>query len=269
MVTTKRRLMQWVSETRMRALQRRPRSGLRILLYHSVGGRVPSDTYGLSVDPRDFHEQMQWLSRESGHAVVGLEQGLRDLRRGVDRPLIAVTFDDGYRDTLTVAAPVLRRMGIPFTVFVTSRHLEMGERGNSLYLGYGDITGLCRLEGVTIGAHGYSHSPLTRLMPADLRAELVRSKQCLEAIIGRPVTAISYPHGAVNRLVRREARSCGYEIGATSMIGVNTAATPGLAIRRTEIVADDGVDGFRRKVLGAYDWYAMKQRIYWPVPRLS
>jgi len=243
-------------------------SGLRVLLYHSVGGKLPSEPYDLSVEPQRFLDQMQWLRQDSRCEIVSLEEGIKRLHDGNTTPLVAVTFDDGYRDNLSIAAPILSALQIPFTVFVTAAFLERGERGDDLYLTHNDLRSLSYLNGVRIGAHGYSHRPLTRLSNQELHQELERVKQHIETVINQPVTALSYPHGAVNRLVRQTARSVGYELGATSLIGVNRSGIRPFMLRRTEVVGDDGLEEFSRKLRGDYDWCGLKQRLYWPVPPL-
>jgi len=93
---------------------------LLVLGYHNVAPtwRWPDATV------RGFARQMTLLARATN--VVGLEQALGDLRAG--RPLppraVALTFDDGYRDNLLGAVPVLRRLGLPATVFLVPGFLS-------------------------------------------------------------------------------------------------------------------------------------------------
>lgn len=262
----KARLIKCISKAVGNVRPWRSPGGLRLLLYHSVGGTIPSGTYGLSIAPEQFLDQMRWLRQSSRCEIVSLEEGVRQLHGGSTTPLVAVTFDDGYRDNLSIAAPILNALQIPFTVFVTAEFLERGERGDDLYLTHNELRTLSRLNGVRIGAHGYSHRPLTRLPQQELHQELVYAKQHIETVISQPVTALSYPHGAVNGRVRQAARSAGYELGATSLIGVNRSAIRPLMLRRTEIIGDDGLEEFSRKLRGDYDWYGLKQRLYWPTP---
>lgn len=89
-----------------------------ILGYHRVGDAA-RDPYGLCVSPRHFEEQMEVLRRRAtpkalSDVLGGL--GRADRRRGH----VAVTFDDGYADFVRHAEPVLRRCGVPATVFVVS-----------------------------------------------------------------------------------------------------------------------------------------------------
>lgn len=67
---------------------------------------------------KGLEQQLRVLARLAH--VVPLEPALRDLAEG--RPLppraVALTFDDGYRDTLTVAAPLLQAFGLPVTAFL-------------------------------------------------------------------------------------------------------------------------------------------------------
>lgn len=90
--------------------------GLHILLYHRV---LPEPDPLRPYDPtlREFIGQMRVLKRF--FQPIALGEGVRRLREG-DLPArsVAVTFDDGYRDNLTGAAPVLASLGVPATVFV-------------------------------------------------------------------------------------------------------------------------------------------------------
>jgi len=97
----------------------RSRTGV-VLLYHRVAD--VSDVHDLSVPPALFEEQLQWLARECH--VLPLDELLCGARDGLPERAVAITFDDGYLDTLHTAAPILERFGMPATVFPTTRWLE-------------------------------------------------------------------------------------------------------------------------------------------------
>jgi len=90
---------------------------LAVLTYHRVNA-LDAAPPGLVTTPAVFERQMQWLAR-SGRAV-GLDQVLAAARGDARlRPdALLVTFDDAYRDFAELAWPVLRRLGIPVTLFV-------------------------------------------------------------------------------------------------------------------------------------------------------
>ncbi len=94
----------------------------RVLLYHRVAD-VPTDPFSLSVSPARFAEQLAVLRR---HAVpLSLEELVDGIERGgLPRRAVAVTFDDGYRDNLLTAAPLLERHRVPATVFVATGYAE-------------------------------------------------------------------------------------------------------------------------------------------------
>ena len=89
-----------------------------VLLYHRVADET-SDPYGLCVSPKDFEAQLQVVLSEG--RPMALTDLATVLRTGSlpDRG-ICVTFDDGYLDTVEHAEPLLRRYGVPATVFVTT-----------------------------------------------------------------------------------------------------------------------------------------------------
>ena len=92
---------------------------LRVLMYHKVNDRPENP---LSVPVGLFDEQMAQL-RDLGYRVVGLEAVLDHYTSGCPLPerAVLITFDDGYRDNLEHAAPVLERHGYPAVLFVRKR----------------------------------------------------------------------------------------------------------------------------------------------------
>jgi peptidoglycan/xylan/chitin deacetylase (PgdA/CDA1 family) len=90
-----------------------------VLLYHRVDERP--DVHDLSVTAELFEEQLSSLAREC--RVMPLDELLASAGRGPERA-VAITFDDGYVDTLEKALPILERLGLPATVFATTRWLE-------------------------------------------------------------------------------------------------------------------------------------------------
>src|SRR5690242_3145445 len=90
-----------------------------ILMYHRVIELEP-DPWGMAVGPKRFAEQLEALA--SIRRIVPLGELIASVRDGVrsERPLAAVTFDDGYHDAFTVARPILQRLGCPATVYVST-----------------------------------------------------------------------------------------------------------------------------------------------------
>lgn len=100
-----------------------------ILCYHSIA----PDEDAECVDPRwrlspqAFTRQVEFLAAE--RRVVALSELVATIRAG-DAPqpgTVAIVFDDGYRDNLTVAAPILANYGLPATLFLATGHVERAE----------------------------------------------------------------------------------------------------------------------------------------------
>lgn len=105
-----------------------PRYPVTILGYHQVHTPVfLRDTMGWSMTPDLFRAQVEYAARF--HTVVSL----RDLEeivfnsRAIPKNALVLTFDDGYRDVHDVALPVLSRLGVPATVFITTGAVDRQE----------------------------------------------------------------------------------------------------------------------------------------------
>jgi len=144
---------------------------LRVLMYHKVND-VPGNRMSMPVSI--FDEQMAQL-RELGYTAVDLDAVLGHYVDGAPLPdgAVLITFDDGYRDNLENAAPVLHRHGYPAVQFVPlafvgdrqplphEEHLAASGVINRT-VDWEELGELERL-GVRIESHGLSHRPLADL----------------------------------------------------------------------------------------------------------
>lgn len=232
---------------------RAPQNGLRILMYHAVGGPADNDARGYySITAERFSRHMEILSQTAGVAMSPVTQSAWE----ADIAKVAITFDDGYRDNLRVAAPILVAHDMPFTVYVATRFVR--ERHPD-FLSPEEVRELAALPGATIGAHGDTHVPLASCDDSALARELADSRAYLEDLTGRKVTTMSYPHGSVDRRVRDAAEAAGYDHAGCSHIGINRSMCDPLLLSRTTIFSHDGEHSFRRKLAGCWDWYGRLQ----------
>ena len=109
--------------------QRRMRTGLTVLTYHRVLPSVECQDYpfpSMVVSTEVFEQELAWLDREC--EVLPLGEALRCLSPAPRaRPLVALTFDDGYADNCEWAAPLLERVGLRATFFVATDFVERCE----------------------------------------------------------------------------------------------------------------------------------------------
>jgi len=224
-------------------------------MYHSVGleqnsTTVDGDTLGIySMTLTQFTAQIDVIQAVCASKGISI-----DVFGSVKNDSLSITFDDGYTDALTVIAPVLSARLIPFHVFVSSARMNSSDRK---YLSPAQVVELSNMPGVTIGAHGATHRSLTSLSSFDLAAELRASKVDLEAVLQKPVTAMSYPYGHVDESVRKAAHDAGFNFAATSKWGFNEASSDPLLQRRIDMWSGDTKHTVENKILGHWNWFGL------------
>jgi peptidoglycan/xylan/chitin deacetylase (PgdA/CDA1 family) len=196
-----------------------------ILTYHNVDA-APAGVGQpwLYVSPAAFAEQMRLLDK-LGFRGVSVTEGLRLLHsRQADRSVI-ITFDDGYVDNLTHAAPALARHGFSATCYVVSGSIGSYNAWDADALGAKkplmDRTqlGAWLDHGMEIGSHSRSHCRLDLLPPAAAREEISTSRDQLRSITGREIEHFCYPYGGFNETTATLAREAGYKSAVTTMPG--------------------------------------------------
>ena len=174
----------------------------------------------MNVTPEDFRDQMAWLA--SHVPAITLEQAAQGA------PGVAVSFDDGYRDTLAEAAPILDKHSIPAAVFVVAGRVGATldhdtDASASELLNWDEIRQL-EAMGWHIGAHSATHRRLAELDEEAQREEIFASKRLLEDALGHAVAAFAYPFGSAldyDDTSIRLVREAGFTYAFSNRYGVH------------------------------------------------
>jgi peptidoglycan/xylan/chitin deacetylase (PgdA/CDA1 family) len=234
---------------------RSPSAGLRILFYH----RVSDDRDELAVSRRNFRRQLDFLATEA-YRVVDVVEAARLLDRGeTPRHTVGLSFDDGFLDVAEQAMPLLADRGFHASVFVAPAVIEGWARfgwyrsQQPPVLGWEEIVELDGTGTLRFEAHSLTHPNLLALNEEAAREEIVGSRMALEARLGRPVRAFSYPSGLFGLRERRLVAAAGFEAAVSCEPGVNTNDTDRLALRRLQVDRRDNLLDFRAKLGGGHD----------------
>ncbi len=98
----------------------------RILFWHGVDQRVNPDVEQEIFDIDVFQQQIAYLNKH--YEIITIEEFEDRLRaNSFSGKEVVLTFDDGYANNLYVVAPILNKLNLPFTVFVSVEHVETGQ----------------------------------------------------------------------------------------------------------------------------------------------
>ncbi len=232
-----------------------------ILMYHSVseqGAEKYHPYYGTVTSPAVFARQMKYL-HENGYRAMGLSEAVETLEPagpGTAKP-VAITFDDGFRDFHTEAAPVLKRYGFCATMYLPTGWIDEGGREfkGKPCLTWGEVRELQR-EGMHFGSHTVTHPQLTQVGAEEARTEVRRSKETMEDRLGVAVKSFAYPYafpetdGEFRRKLRGYLEEAGYENGVSTMIGTAGVGSDRFFLERLPVNSFDGLELFRSEAGG-------------------
>lgn len=210
-----------------------------VMMYHSVTPYT-EDPYLITVCPRRFRDQLDWLDRR-GLRGVSMRELMAAQADGAGHGLVGLTFDDGYQDFVEHALPVLRFHGFTATVFVVADHMgehnEWDPEGPRKPLMTADQVSEVAASGIEIGSHGLRHVSLPDASETVLRHELSKSRALLEEVSGSAVTGFCYPYGHLDRRAVDAVRANGYDY---AMAIWTSPLTGRFALPRTYVGDRDG-----------------------------
>lgn len=208
---------------------------MKVLTYHNID-TPPRDAKlkTLYVKPSKFKRQLSFL-KKFGYTTPDLDNITFEKRE------VLLTFDDGYKDFLENALPVIKQFGFRAVVFVV---VDLAGTYNQWdwqklnikkpLMDWQDIEYILK-QGVEIGSHTLTHPFLTKIDLKDAQREIEFSKKKLEDRLGVEIRSFCYPYGDYNQTVRDMVEKAGYRYAFTTKHGSFKIGDDPLQVNRLTI----------------------------------
>jgi peptidoglycan/xylan/chitin deacetylase (PgdA/CDA1 family) len=223
------------------------RSKMVVVAFHRVNDELPED--GLTCGSAKFEAFCEFFREH--FRIVPLSEQVAACRAWKDMGgTLSITFDDGYRDNHEVAAPILRKLGLPATFFLTTGFIgssitapwDNGLTPKPAWMTWEQVRSL-QAQGFEIGAHTDTHIDMGSAEPEAIRAELRLCREKLERELGGAVSLFAYPFGGTNNISPASlelVREAGFSCCVSCHGGVNPPVS----------------DPFHLARIGIAEWYA-------------
>jgi peptidoglycan/xylan/chitin deacetylase (PgdA/CDA1 family) len=251
----------------------RVQPGACVLMYHRVAetGIFDFSLDDWNVTPSRLENQFRWLSQNA--ECVPLRDVLRKLvSQPTSKPVVALTFDDGFANFHHDVLPLLKRYAIPATLFVVTRHVgstepypfdRWGQKNRSrtsaiawIPITWDEIEGCLNSGLVAVGSHSHQHLNALSASDEQLAEEAGISREILSSRLGPDHASFyAYPYGSSRLGQVRTAyigavRKAGYQLAVTTDLGLALPNTTPLQIPRIEVHAYDSPGILQAKVRG-------------------
>ncbi len=229
----------------------------RFITFHDIPGFVAEN----------FRDLAKYLKEHTN--VISFEEYLAG-RVSVSEVNVVITFDDGYKNWATIAAPILKELQLPATFFISSGFIGLDKsqqdrfahvnlqatQGSSGSLTREEVISISNL-GFTIGGHTYNHVDLGGIEdPAKALQEIATDKLFLEELIGRKIHYFAYPFGTSfnpKTDLIAHLKQAGYCAAVTTRAGFNGADSNPFLLARELTGVPMPLCVFKARVTGGYD----------------
>jgi peptidoglycan/xylan/chitin deacetylase (PgdA/CDA1 family) len=191
---------------------------ISVLLYHRV-----SDAFrdGVTIGVEQFDKQLEFLKNNYDvRSLRSLVNGDESIDGNHD--IVCITFDDGYLDNYTNAAPLLVKHGLSATFFVSTDNVtnqtpfkhDLDKLGFGLACMTWDNIRQMAEDGLDFGSHTVNHANLASIADDKILEELVESKRTIEKELQSDEVLFAYPFGQRHHFTER-SRDLVKEVGYT------------------------------------------------------
>ena len=169
-----------------------------IVSYHSIN----NENCPISLNLEEFEKQLVFFKKNNFQSIHCNEI------KNTSKKKFIITFDDGYKDLITNALPLLKKYNFKATCLIISNLIgkrniwdEFNENiKDKELMNLSDINYWLK-NGMKIGSHSKNHKKLTKLDEKEKIDEIINSKNELESLTGTTIDSFCYPYGLYNENV--------------------------------------------------------------------
>lgn len=262
----------WVALATL-SLSSRVSAAACVLTYHRVAnaGVFDQSLDDWNITPARLERQFIWLSKYA-YCIPLADLLHMDSDGNFGKPVVALTFDDGFANFRHDVLPLLERYQLPATLFVVTRFVGLIEPypfdrwGKKNYartpalawrpISWAEIEECVNSKLVSIGSHSHEHLNALNASDKQLAEEAEVSREILRHRLGLEHASLyAYPYGSsrlghVRSAYIEAVRKAGYRQALTTDLGMAGRATPPFQIPRVEVHAWDSPYIVKAKVYG-------------------
>lgn len=228
-----------------------------VLMYHRVGDANNSWEKKYCISPEMFSRHMCALYRAKmvPCTIDDFVAWMLGKKQLAEKSFL-LTFDDGFKGVYDYAAPVLKELGWPATIFLVADLIGKTDAWCSNFnpsghtyplMSYSEI-GELSMQGFDFHSHTCTHPDLSSLADDAVSDELSRSRQIIQKLSTSSVDYIAYPYGKYDDRVLSAAKKTGYAAGFSVRPGFNRPGQSLMEIRRLDVFGTDSPNMLLRKV---------------------
>ena len=204
------------------------RRDLPVLMYHRViDNKNEIGFYDTYVTKKNFEKQMKYLSENNYISLTfkDIQNGEYKKRFDKNKKYVIITFDDGYKDNLKNALPILKKYNMKIVLFlITSESynkwdtdVENREKEKKFNLmSKEEVKELIASNLVEIGGHTTKHLDMPNVELRTIEEDLKISNKILEEITGYMPISFAYPWGRSTKDVREIVKKEGYKFAVST-----------------------------------------------------
>lgn len=236
-----------------------------VLMYHKIPDQEIQSQHKIYVTKSNFEKHLQFFKKRGFQTLTfsdlkKFRSGQKNFSEFPKKPLL-LTFDDGYRDNLENASPLLKQYDFTAQIFlladpnINSNNWDQSTDEPSHEIISGPERQKWKDSAFEIGSHGFSHEKISSLNSEQACAELTDSKKALEKEFSQPVNVFAFTYGITIENSRQLAENAGYDYAVRTDSGGNLIEEDPFAIFRVNIFPDENFWSLLKKTSGWYRRY--------------
>ncbi len=190
-----------------------------ILMYHRFGeNKYPTTNTTIE----QFMSHTSELIKAK-YDIIRLDKVVKGIKGEIDIKdrSVSITIDDAYLSVYTKAWPILKKLNLPFTLFVST---DVIDNNLSNYMSWDQIRELVD-NGVLIGSQTKSHPHLHRLSSKEILNEIEYSNKRFIKELGFKPKLFAYPYGEYDNKTIEIVQGSGFEAAFGQHSGVAHIST--------------------------------------------